>query len=209
MKFAKWLDERTGLTTAFCKLANMRVPGGKFCCRALPISLVFLFLMQAITGVFLWAFYSPSATSAWESVFYIQYVLPYGWLLRGLHHYCAQLFVGLSCLYVFCLIVHGAYRRPREFVYWSALGMFLLSLCSCLTGDLLSWSQSGYFATITRVSFLQLLPGIGTALYKLVAGGPDPQFGTLTLTRFLVLHVGVFGGGGFLLLCLWKYFDIR
>ncbi len=209
MNFKTWLEKRTGLVTAFSKLAGMKAPGGKFCCRALPVSLVFLFLLQAITGVFLWAFYSPSATSAWESVFYIQYVLPLGWLVRGIHHYSAQLFVGFSGLYVFFLILHGACRRPREFVYWSALVMFLLSLCSCLTGDLLMWSQSGYFATITRVSFLQLLPVIGVPLYQLVAGGPDPQFGTLTLTRFLFLHVCVFGGGGFVTLCLWKYFDIR
>ncbi|MGI6401169.1 MAG: cytochrome b N-terminal domain-containing protein [Thermoguttaceae bacterium] len=209
MKFVKWLDERTGLGSAFTKIANWQSPAGKFCCRFLPIALIFLFLLQALTGVFLWAFYSSSATSAWESVFYIQYVLPCGWLLRGIHHYSAQLFVGVSGFYVLALILHGAYRRPREFVYWSALVIFLLSLCSCLTGDLLTWSQSGYFATLTRVSFLQLLPVIGVPLYQIVVGGPDPQFGTLTITRFLFLHVCVFGGGGFLTICLWKFFDIR
>ena len=209
MKFVKWLDERTGFCSAFSKIVNWQVPGGSFCCRFMPISLVFLFLLQGLTGIFLWAFYSSSATSAWESVFYIQYVLPCGWLLRGIHHYSAQLFVGISGFYVLSLILHGAYRRPREFVYWTALVMFLMSLCSCLTGDLLPWSQSGYFATITRVSFLQLLPVVGVPLYQLVAGGPDPQFGTLTITRFLFLHVCVFGGGGLLVLCFWKYFDIR
>ena len=209
MNFVKWLDERTGLVAAYSKFVNMQAPGGRFCCRAIPVSLVFLFILQALTGIFLWAFYSPSATSAWESVFYIQYVLPFGWLVRGIHHYSAQVFVALSGLYVFFLIIHGAYRRPREFVYWSALVMFLLSLCSCLTGDLLPWSLSGYFATFTRVAFLQLIPGIGVKLYQLVVGGPDPQFGSLTLTRFLFLHVCVFGGGGFVTLCLWKYFDFR
>ena len=209
MKFVKWLDERTGFCTAFMKIANMQSPAGKFCCRFMPVALVFLFLLQGLTGIFLWAFYSSSATSAWESVFYIQYVLPFGWLVRGIHHYSAQLFVGVSGFYVLCLVLHGAYRRPREFVYWSALTIFLLSLCSCLTGDLLPWSQSGYFATTTRVSFLQLLPVIGVPLYQIVAGGPDPQFGSLTITRFLFLHVCVFGGGGFVALCLWKFFDIR
>lgn len=209
MKFIKWLDERTGVCSAFTKLYNWQVPGGSFCCRCLPISILFLFLLQALTGIFLWAFYSPSAISAWESVFYIQYVLPFGWLLRGIHHYSAQLFVAFTGLYVLALILHGSYRRPREFVYWSALMILLFSLGSCLTGDLLPWSQSGYFATITRVSFLQLLPVIGVPLYQIVVGGPDPQFGTLTLTRFLFLHVCVFGGGGALLLVLWKYFDIR
>lgn len=209
MKFVNWLDERTGLVAAFTKIANWQSPAGKFCCRFMPVALVFLFLLQGITGAFLWAFYSSSVTSAWESVFYIQYVLPYGWLVRGIHHYSAQLFVGISGFYVLSLLLHGAYRRPREFVYWSALLMCLMSLCSCLTGDLLSWSQSGYFATVTRVSFLQLLPFIGVPLYQIVVGGPDPQFGVLTISRFLFLHVCVFGGGGLVVLCLWKYFDFR
>ncbi|MDO5309536.1 MAG: cytochrome b N-terminal domain-containing protein [Planctomycetia bacterium] len=209
MKFLDWLEERTGLCTVGKKIARWQSPSGKFCCRFLPTSLIFLFILQAVTGVFLWAFYSASATSAWESVFYIQYIAPCGWFVRGVHHYSAQVFVGVSFFYVLCLILHGSYRRPREFVYWTALVTFLLSLCSCLTGDLLSWSQSGYFATITRVSFLQLIPKIGPALYQLVAGGPDPQFGSLTLTRFLFLHVCIFGGGGLVMLVLWKYFDIR
>ena len=209
MFFSKWLEERTGLC-GFCKaVTNWSVPTKNCCCRFIPTALVYLFLFQAITGVFLFAFYSASTTSAWESVFYIQYVLPYGWLIRGIHHFSAQLFVGLLGFYLFALIIHGAYRRPREFVYWSALVMFLLALCSCLTGDLLSWSQSGYFATITRVSFLQLIPFVGPELYQLVVGGPDPQFGVLTLTRFLFLHVCVFGGGALLCVCLWKYFDFR
>ena len=209
MNFLKWLDERTGLGAGFQKVANWSVPAASCFCRFLPRTLIFLFLMQGITGLFLWAFYSSSPTSAWESVYYIQYHLPGGWLVRGLHHYSAQLFVGLSGLYVLSLIVHGGCRRPREFVYWAALGMFLFSLGSCLTGDLLNWSLSGYFATITRVSFLQLLPVIGVPLYQLVVGGPDPQFGALTLTRFLVLHIAVFGGGGLALMAFWKWADYR
>lgn len=209
MKFFEWLNSRTGVCSALAKLANMQSPVGGFCCRFLPVALVFLFLLQLITGAFLWAFYSSSTTSAWESVFYIQYVLPYGWFVRGVHHYSAQLFVGVSGIYVLALILHGAYRRPREFVYWSVLTLFIFSLCSCLTGDLLPWSQSGYFATMTRVSFLQLLPIIGVPLYQIVVGGPDPQFGALTITRFLFLHIAVFGGGGLLVLCLWKFFDLR
>ncbi len=209
MNLFKWLDERTGLCAGFQKVANWSVPAANCFCRFLPRTLIFLFLMQGITGLFLWAFYSASPTSAWESVYYIQYHLPGGWLVRGLHHYSAQLFVGLSGLYVLGLIVHGGCRRPREFVYWAALGMFLFSLCSCLTGDLLNWSLSGYFATYTRVAFLQLLPVIGVPLYQLVVGGPDPQFGALTLTRFLILHVAVFGGGGLAMMAFWKWADYR
>lgn len=207
--FFKWLDERTGFVTGFKKIASWQVPASGCVCRWLPVAIIFAFIIQGITGLFLWAFYSPSAQTAWESVWFIQYQAPFGWLVRGIHHYSAQLLVAMLGFYVLGLILHGAYRRPREFVYWAALTMLLFSLASCLTGDLLMWSLSGYFATITRVSFLQLLPGIGLPLYKLVVGGPDPSFGSLTLTRFTVLHIAVFGGGGFGLMCLWKWFDFR
>ena len=207
--FLKWLDERTGFVSLCKKIAGWQVPASKCFCRWLPSAIVFAFIIQGITGLFLWAFYSPSAQTAWESVWYVQYQLPFGWLVRGIHHYSAQVLVAMLGLYVLGLVLHGAYRRPREFVYWGALTMLLFSLASCLTGDLLMWSLSGYFATITRVSFLQLLPWVGLPLYKLVAGGPDPAFGTLTLTRFTVLHIAVFGGGGMALMCLWKWFDFR
>ena len=207
--FLRWLDERTGLVTGLGKVAHYTVPAHWCMCRFLPVAIIFAFILQGITGLFLWAFYAPSGQTAWESVYYIQYQLPYGWLVRGIHHYSAQVLVAMLFLSVFLLIIHGAYRRPREFVYWAAVVMFLMALCSCLTGDLLMWSLSGYFATITRVSFLQLLPKIGLPLYQLVVGGPDPQFGTLTLTRFIVLHVAVFGGGGFVMLLLWKWFDLK
>ncbi len=207
--FFNWLNDRTGLVTAAKVWANWTVPAGRCLCRFLPAAIIFAFILQGITGLFLWAFYSPSAVTAWESVYNVQYNIPYGWLVRGIHHFSAQLLVGTLFVYILLMIVHGAYRKPREFVYWSALVMFLLTLCSCLTGDLLSWSLSGYFATIARVSFLQLLPKVGVMLYQLVVGGPDPQFGTLTLTRFTVLHIAVFGGGFLGVMIFWKWADIR
>ena len=46
-----------------------------------------------ITGVFMWLCYSPSAQTAWESVFYMQEHIPGGWILRGIHHWMAQMMV--------------------------------------------------------------------------------------------------------------------
>ncbi|GHT26942.1 hypothetical protein FACS18942_05330 [Planctomycetales bacterium] len=168
--------------------------------------LVFAFVLQAITGILLWAHYSTSTQSAWESIFYIQFILPGGWMIRGIHHYSAQLFVALLGFYFLALVLHGKYRTPREFVYWCAFGMLLFSLASCLTGDLLTWTLSGYSATLVRVRFLQMLPFVGEPLFKIVAGGPE--FGTLTIPRFLVLHL-LFGGGMFALLVLWRFFEYK
>jgi len=194
-----WLQDRTGLPGAWraCPV-----------CTAAPVARWWslwatLFLtalaIQAITGFFLWMYYSPSAQTAWESVYYLQYEVAGGWLIRGLHHWTAHVLVALLGLYVAAMIVRGAYRAPREFVFWTALLMGLIALALCLTGDLLSWDQEAYGATQTRVSFLMLLPGIGGWLYKLAAGGA--AFGHLTLTRFFALHVGCFAGAMLLMFC--------
>ncbi len=154
-------------------------------------------MIQAVTGLCLWSYYSPSAQTAWESVYYVQYEVAGGWLLRGLHYWNAQVLVALLFLYVAQMIVRGVYRAPREFVYWSGLFLAALALALCLTSDLLSWDQNALASTQTRVNFLNLLPGIGRPLFRLVVGGPE--FGHLTLTRFFAMHVACFAGSFVLL----------
>ena len=201
-----WLDERTGIPTHGKNLIEASTTGGGWF-RFFPTIILFTFILQVFTGLFLWAFYCSSAQSAWESVFYVQFMLPGGWLIRGIHHHSAQILVFLLGIHVLFIVVRGTYRPPREFVFWSAIGLSLFSLACCLTGDLLSWTLSGYSATLVRARFLQMLPVIGMPLFKIVAGGPE--FGTLTVPRFLVLHIAVFGGGFAALLFLWRYFDYR
>ncbi len=48
-----------------------------------------------VTGLALWMYYSPGAQSAWESVYYLQYHVQGGWLLRAVHHYAAQVMLVL------------------------------------------------------------------------------------------------------------------
>ncbi|MGA2572555.1 MAG: cytochrome b N-terminal domain-containing protein, partial [Terracidiphilus sp.] len=162
--------------------------------------ILFAFCIQAITGFFLWTYYSPGTQAAWESVYYLQYEVAGGWLLRAIHHYAGQTLLVLAGLYLLQSIIRGWYRPPREAVYWTALLMCLCTLALLLTGDLLAWSQNSYAATQVRTRFLLLLPGVGESLYKIAIGGPE--FGQLTLTRFLALHIGFFAGGFFLLLLL-------
>jgi ubiquinol-cytochrome c reductase cytochrome b subunit len=180
------------------------LPGGASWCRVWPSAILFLLLVQSITGVILWMHYSPSAQTAWESVFYIQYQLPGGWLVRGIHHYSAQLLVAVVGLYLVHLVFSGSYRPPREWVWWTALVMLALALGGCLTGDLLSWDVNGYSASQVRVGFLTILPGIGGNLYRLAVGGA--AFGHHTLTRFFALHVSAIAFGFWLVFLLHHFF---
>ncbi len=115
--------------------------------------------------------------------------------------------LALAGLNLLQMIIRGWYRPPREMIYWAALLMCLCALALLLTGDLLPWSQNGYAATQVRTKFLLLLPEVGQPLYKIAIGGLE--FGQLTLTRFLALHIGLFAGGFLLLLVLYRAFARR
>ncbi len=133
--------------------------------------------------------YSPSAQTAWESVYYIQYQMQGGWLLRGMHHFTAQAMVVLLALHLMQVVIDGAYRAPREVNFWLGLILMQIVLGLSLTGYLLPWDQKGYWATRVATNLMSLVPVVGEGLQQLVVGGPD--YGHHTLTRFFALHAGV------------------
>jgi len=199
---ARWLDQRTGLLTALADAANRPVAGGVSWLKVWPAAIAFMFCVQAITGFFLWVYYSPSAQTAWESVYFIQHHVAGGWFIRAVHHYSAHCLVALALVYVLQTILLGRYRQPRELVFWVAIGIALCAAAGMLTGDLLPWDANGYSATKTRTGFLTAVPLVGQHLLKLAIGGPGPALGSHSLTRFFALHVGVVAPAILLLLLL-------
>lgn len=67
-----WLDQRTGYRSFVKDALFESVPGGARWRYVWGSTLTFAIVMQFITGVMLWMFYSPSSQTAWESVYYIQ-----------------------------------------------------------------------------------------------------------------------------------------
>lgn len=188
------IDRRLGLSEWIVACRAHRVPGKASWLRVWACVMVFAVVVQAVTGFFLWMYYSPGAQSAWESVYYVQNEVAGGWLLRAVHHYSAHVLLAAVMLYVLQTVLTAAYRAPRELVFWAALGVGCFSLGTIITGDLLYWDQNGYTSTKVRTSFLNLLPGVGQSLLALATGGGS-DLGNLSLTRFFALHVGLLGGG--------------
>jgi len=185
-----WLNQRTHLVS-FCRaLLYERIPGGARWRYAWGSVVLFAFVVQLITGFFLWTNYSPSTQTAYESVYYIQNEMAGGWLLRGLHHYTAQIFVVLVALHILQMIIDGAYRAPREINFWLALVILQLSVFLSVTGWLLPWDQRGFFGSKIPSNLIQLAPVVGPYLRTVLIGGSE--YGTHhTLTRFFAFHVGL------------------
>ncbi len=184
-----WLDDRTGLRKLVHASLYEHIPGGSRWRYVWGSTLAFTFMVQLITGVVLWSAYSPSAQTAWESVYYIQYEMTGGWLLRGIHHYTAQAMVVLLLLHFMQIVIDGAYKAPREFNFWTGLILAKLILALSLTGYLLPWDQKGYWATKVATNLMTNVPFIGEYLQRTVVGGAD--YGHHTLTRFFAIHAGV------------------
>ncbi len=184
-----WLDKRTGIKRLLSEALFENIPGGSRWRYVWGSTLTFAFFVQAITGLILWMAYSPSAQTAWESVFHIQYEMNFGWLLRGVHHYTAQAMILLLILHLMQVIIDGAYRAPREINFWFGIGLLLLTLALSLTGYLLPWDQKGYWATKVTTSLMAQAPIIGPGLEKLAVGGAE--YGHHTLTRFFAFHAGI------------------
>lgn len=189
--FWEWLDDRTGIREVVGSALYERVPGGARWRYVTGSMLVLAFVTQVVTGLVLWAAYSPGTQNAWESVYFIQFEMTGGWFLRGLHHSMAQAMVVLLPVHLLQVIIDRAYVAPREFNYWFGLILMLIVLALGLTGYLLPWDQKGFWATKVATTLMGLAPG-GEYLQKVVVGGSD--YGQHTLTRFFALHAGVLPG---------------
>ncbi len=186
---ANWFDSRTGYRHFMREVLLEPIPGGARWRYVWGSTLVFTFTVQVITGLFLWTAYSPSAQTAWESVYFIQDVMAYGWLVRGIHHYSAQAMVVLMALHLIQVIFDGAYRAPREINFWLGLILMQIVFGLALTGYLLPWDQKGYYATQVSTEIMGAAPVVGPLLQQLVQGGA--RYGHHTLTRFFAMHAGL------------------
>jgi ubiquinol-cytochrome c reductase cytochrome b subunit len=187
-----WLDERTSYRRVLHIALDEPLPGGASYAFVFGSVLVFLLILQIVTGTILALSYSASATDAWASVAYIQDQVTLGWFIRGLHSHGASAMVIVAGLHMLQTALYGAYKKPRELNWIVGVLMLGLLLAFALTGYLLPWDQTGYWATKVATGIAGSSPVIGPALQEVVQGGNE--YGNLTLTRFFALHVLVLPG---------------
>lgn len=145
-----------------------------------------LFLLLAVTGIFLAMYYSPSPDKAYQSIEYIMNDVPLGKLLRGLHHWGAGAMVLAVFLHLFAVFFNGSFKAPRELTWIVGVFLLFVTLGLGFTGYLLPWDQKAYWATVVAAAIPGDIPIIGDAITSMILGGPVSGF---TLTRFYAIHM--------------------
>lgn len=185
------VEDRLGLISSWEMFRDRLVHGGVRLRHVFPAIIAYLFVQQAVLGTVLATYYSPSATDAWASTAYIQDQVTMGWFVRGLHYHGTSVFIVVIGLWLAQMVLHRAYRAPREFTWWAAIGMLGIGLALGLTGNPLPWDQAGYWGIQVELSIAEQTPG-GDIIRTLVQGGSDA--GNLSILRLYALHVFVLPG---------------
>ncbi|MEZ4414139.1 MAG: cytochrome bc complex cytochrome b subunit [Gemmatimonadota bacterium] len=196
-----WLDDRIGFSALAPLGRKKRIPVHRHSIwYYLGGMLVFLFLLQVGTGILLLFYYRPSAEGAFESVQFLMSEVKFGWLVRSIHSWGANLMIFVVFVHMFSVMLLKAYRAPREVTWLSGVGLFAVALGLGFTGYLLPWNELAFFATRVGTEIPGVIPGVGPIVRTVLRGGDDIT--GATLTRFYALHVSVLPGIAFMLVGL-------
>jgi len=200
-KLIDWLDDRIGFSALLPIMKKKEVPVHKHSFwYYIGGMALFLFFLQIATGILLLFYYRPSAEGAYESIQFLMAEVKFGWLIRSIHSWGANLMVFTAFVHLFSVMLLKAYREPREVTWVSGVLLLFLSMALGFTGYLLPWNELAFFATRVGTEIPGVFPVVGPFIRELGRGGED--ISGATLTRFYALHVSVLPALTFMLVAL-------
>jgi cytochrome b6 len=189
-KLFNWFDERLDLKPVLAFADKKAVPTHRYSALYfLGGATLFFFMLQVATGILLLLYYKPTAEAAFESVRFIMTEVYFGWLIRSIHSWSANLMVLCAFLHMVTVFFMRAYRKPREMTWWTGAVLLLLAMGFGFSGYLLPWNELAFFATRVGTDMAGKTPLIGEFLSTFLRGGEDVT--GATLTRFFGFHVAV------------------
>jgi quinol-cytochrome oxidoreductase complex cytochrome b subunit len=150
---------------------------------------VTLVALQMATGILLKFIYIPTPVDAYASVQTIVAQVPFGRLVRNLHHWCANFLVVVLMLHMLRVFFTGAFHGPRQFNWLIGLFLFAMVLTANLSGYLLPYDQLAYWAVTVLTAMIGYLPAAGGWLQQALVNGTE--LGARTLPFFYTLHTAV------------------
>ncbi|MBW2408236.1 MAG: cytochrome b N-terminal domain-containing protein [Deltaproteobacteria bacterium] len=185
-RLINFITDRIGWQKYLKPFLAKPLPAGTGWLATLGSLCALLFAVQAVTGIILAFYYSPSPEQAYTSINFIMNDVTMGAILRGIHHWGAGAMVIFVFIHLAINFFNGAFKAPREFTWIVGVVLFLLTLGFGFTGYLLPWDQKAYWATVVSTNIPKDIPLVGQFVARLMLGG-DTVSG-LTLTRFYAIH---------------------
>jgi len=185
----EWMDQRLAVNT-LKKVMNTEywIPKNINFLWAMGMVLAATFGILVVSGIFLLMYYKPDTNLAFDSVNYtIMSEVGYGWLWRHIHGVGASLVFLIIYIHMFVGIYYGSYKKGRELIWLSGMGLFVAFSAEAFSGYMLPWGQMSYWAgmVITNLFSGGSLEAYG--LVEWIRGDYVP--GDAFLTRFFMLHV--------------------
>jgi len=185
----EWLDQRLAVETLKRVMqTEYWIPKDINFLWAMGMVLAATFGILVVSGIFLLMYYKPDTALAFDSVNYtIMTEVGYGWLWRHVHGIGASLVFLIIYIHMFTGIYYGSYKKGRELIWLSGMGLFVAFSAEAFSGYMLPWGQMSYWA--------------GMVITNLFSGGSLEAYGLVEwirgdyvpadafLTRFFMLHV--------------------
>lgn len=165
-----------------------------------------LVLMLALSGLLLMFHYDARVDNAYISIQAIESQVPFGSLIRGVHHWSANLLVVVTALHLLRVYFTASYKQGRRANWIIGLVLFFLALVANFTGYLLPWDQLAYWAITVSTSLIAYLPLVGGMIRTAILGGP--QVRQVALSNFYALHV-VFIPAVLIILMAYHFWKVR
>lgn len=189
-KLYSWIDERFHITPLIDFMRHKQVPVHRHTVWYYMGGVtLFLFIVQVISGILLVLYYQADEQSAFESVRFITTKVSFGWLVRSIHSWSANLMVLFVFIHMFSTFFTRGYRKPRELTWMTGFFLMALAMGFGFTGYLLPWNELSFFATKVGTDIAGAVPFIGDALKVVLRGGQDVT--GATLSRFYAIHIAI------------------
>ncbi len=165
---------------------------------------LYSFVVLLATGVFLTLYYIPSTalttyhgsylpldgqrvTEAYASSVNLSFAVRAGLLMRQMHHWACDIFIGAIVVHMARVFFTGAFRKPRELNWTIGTTLMILAIVNGFLGYSLPDDLVSGTGIRIAYSIILSIPVVGSYLGFLVFGGNFP--GTMVIPRFFILHV--------------------
>ncbi len=199
----EWVDNRLALSRGGRHLLNKIFPDHwSFMIGEIAL---YSFIVLLVTGIFLTLYFVPSeamtvyhgvykplngqrVSEAYASTVNLSFAVRGGLLVRQMHHWAANIFVGSIVVHLLRVFFTGAFRRPRELNWIVGANLLILAILNGFLGYSLPDDLVSGTGIRIAYSILESIPIVGTYLAFFLFGGNYPGSGAI-IPRFFILHV--------------------